>query len=480
MANAMDELLSPFQGVKGPSEALPPPATPPPAPPINMPTPSYDETMANPYALNNAPVAQPVAAPAPRPEAQPAVTLAPQQPAPQPLQPAAPAMATQTETMTQKAPKLSAEQKTAEEDAFQKRLRAESAVSELQEAQALMQASDARYTAQKIQQQQQKDQAEAAKIQQDADKASKEWQGAIDEYKKIRKDGPEQLSTGQSILAAIAQGLGAFGSAMTGGPNQAMAIINKAADTRVRKWEKDLDEAKGSIDARHNAVAWFRQKGMDARSAAQAAKQAILDDAAMRGDALTAQYKSSAIKTAWEATKAGLEQQRIQTQNTRALDEQDKIVVKRTSAPTGGMAFGDQVKLRGLEVEVPQGEGKIAKFYAKTQEEAKAIRDAQKVGSGIRSDLLKMEALIAGAPTMNPQTRQKIEILNNSIRKKYIKLDELGVPTGKDLELSSVVGDPRAWTQTTGQTKDLINSVKTDVADRLTQAYETQGFRGVQ
>jgi hypothetical protein len=85
-----------------------------------------------------------------------------------------------------------------------------------------------------------------------------------------------------------------------------------------------------------------------------------------------------------------------------------------------------------------------------------------------------------GSPSLNPQTAQKVEILNNSIRKKYIKLDELGVPTGKDLELSSVVGDPTKWTQTTGQTKELINRVEADLADRLVSAYSVQGFEGAQ
>lgn len=473
MANAMDDILSPFSGVTGPSEPLPPPPVPAPAPATKMPTPSLEESAGNTFAY---PSPQPMPVPQPGAEQLPVTLQQPQatpqpspEPAPQPKQGGGIAF-----------PHLSKEQLSAEEKTHKAFLEAGEAKANLDRDAALAQSMQAQETANQLAKKQAQEQAEAEKIKGDSKKSVDEWQGSIDEYKEIRKKGPEQLSTGQSILAAIAQGLGAFGSAMTGGPNYAMQVINKAADARVRKWEKDLDESRGNIDAKHNAVAFFRQKGMDARAASQAARQAILDDAAQRGDVMMQQYKGEQVQATWQQTKAALESQRQAALNQRSLEEQEKRLRFAMAAQPKAMSVGDQVKLRGLEVEVPQGKNQIATFHAKSEPEAKAIRDAQKVVAGILSDLGSMEALVAGSPTLNPQTSQKVEILNNSIRKKYIKLDELGVPTGKDLELSSVIGDPTSWKQTSGQTRELIGRTREDAANRLMQAYESQGFRGPQ
>lgn len=413
----------------------------------------------------------PQAAPATAP-----VQAAPVQP--QQAQPAAPAMATQTETTTQIAPKLTPEQKAQEQRAFEATVKAAEAKANLESMQAADLAVTTQAKAEALMQERQQAQAEAAAVKKDTDARTNEWLSALDDYKAAQKKGPEQLSTGQSILAAIANGLGAFASGINGGPNQAMQIVNRAADERVRKWERELDAARGKVDIAKNAVAFFRQKGMDQQAASNAARLAIIDDAMIQGDKIAAGYKNQQIQATWAETKAGLEQRRIQLLNAQSLDEQNKSVVKRLSGPAAAPSVADQIKMRELEVEVTQGAGRIDKFYAKSGQEAQKIRDAQKVISGVSTDLLSMEALLRGHPTLNPQTSQKVSILNDAIRKKYIKLDELGVPTGKDLELSSVIGDPTRWTQTSNQTRELINRVRQDAAQRLLSAYEVQGYRG--
>lgn len=323
------------------------------------------------------------------------------------------------------------------------------------------------------------DAAKAQEIAAQAKRAADEHEASIQEFNAARKRDPHaDVSVGQTILAAIAQGLGAWGSAMTGAPNTAAQIVAKAAEMRVRKWERDLDEAKEGVKLKGNRVAYFRQQGMDQDAASRAALASLLDQGTEAVDGIKAQYGSQEVQQRADALKIGLNDERNRLMMAQAQAEQNARV-KAWLASQKPMSVGDQVKLRGLEVDVPQANGSKVRFYARSEPEAAKIRDAQKVAAGVRSDLLTLEALLKGNPTLNPQTSQKVEILNNSIRKKYIKLDELGVPTGKDLELSSVVGDPTKWTQTTGQTQDLINRVRADMADRLQSAYDVQGFEGV-
>jgi hypothetical protein len=323
------------------------------------------------------------------------------------------------------------------------------------------------------------DAAKAQEIAEQAKKAADDKEASVQEFNRMRKRDPHaDVSVGQTILAAIAQGLGAFGAAMTGTQNTAATIVARAAEMRVRKWERELDEAKEGVKLKDNRVDYFRRQGMDHDAASRAAIASLLDQGVEAVDGIKAQYASQEVQQRADAMKLGLGEERNRLMLAQAQAEQNARVKAWLASQPKPMSVRDQVTMRGLEVDVPQANGSKVRFYAKSEPEAKAIRDAQKIAAGVRSDLLTLESLIKGSPTLNPQTAQKVEILNNSIRKKYIKLDELGVPTGKDLELSSVVGDPTKWTQTTGQTQELIGRVRADMADRLQNAYNVQGFEG--
>ncbi len=332
-----------------------------------------------------------------------------------------------------------------------------------------------------IQKQRESDAAQAQTITADAKRAADATETAVQDFNRMRKRDPHaDVGVGQSILAAIAQGLGAFGAAMTGGQNTAAAIVAKAADMRVRKWETELDEAKEGVKLKDNRVAHFRQLGMDHAAASRAAMASLIDQGTEAVDKIKTQYANNEVLQRADGIKLGLTEER----NKLRIAEEQAAIAARTKAMLAArpkpISIGDQVKMRGLEVDVPQGDGSKVKFFARSEPEAAKIRDAQKVAAGVKSDLTVLRGMLKNNPTLNPQTRQQVEILNNSIRKKYIKLDELGVPTGKDLELSSVVGDPRSWLQTNGQTMDLANRVEADMADRLTNAYSVQGFEGAQ
>lgn len=454
-------------GMPGTSDAEPPPV------PMTSPV----EVQEGPsVSSDNAAGVGPVNTPRPMPEPQ----APPQQPSPQlELTPPAPAVAPPKPAGPPAPSPMISQLSQEAAQIHEQKLRQVQAQADLAVDTQLAVAMENQKTREQMAKQRAADAARAQEIAADAKRAADEKEAEVQEFNRMRKRDPHaDVSVGQSILAAIAQGLGAFGAALTGGPNTAATIVARAAEMRVRKWERELDEAKEGVKMKDNRVAYFRQRGMDHDAASRAAIASLLDQGAEAVDGIKAQYSSQDVQQRADALKLGLNEERNRLMTAQAQAEQNARVKAWLASQPKEMSLRDQVTMRGLEVDVPQANGSKIRFYARSEPEAKAIRDAQKVASGVKSDLLALEALIKNNPSLNFQTAQKVEILNNSIRKKYIKLDELGVPTGKDLELSSVVGDPTKWTQTTGQTQDLINRVRADMAERLQNAYNVQGFEG--
>ncbi len=421
---------------------------------------------------------------APQEQAAPVQSVAPPplitQPSVAPPPAAAPSSVTQVERDVQIAPKLTQAQKTAEAEAFAKTQAAEDRRAQLESDKAATVAAEKEATERKLAEQRAKDEAQAADIKKKSDVAFNDWQKKREEADAASREKEPTESLGQRIVQAIAIGMGSYSSSINGGPNQAAMLIKDARERRIREMERQASQARGRVADSANIYQMYRQQGLDQLSAQNAVRLRLIDDENRHLDSVTAGFSNKEILARRDALKASNEEERQRILNQQALSEQNREVRKYVTGPAATQNPTDARAQRALEVEVPQGEGGkdgIKKFYAKTDQEARAIRDAQKVALGINSDLKAMNALIAGHPTINPQTAQKVEILNNSIRKKYIKLDELGVPTGKDLELSSVIGDPTSWKQTRSQTRDLIRRTERDAAQRLQQAYEAQGFR---
>jgi hypothetical protein len=374
-------------------------------------------------------------------------------------------MATQTETMRQIAPKLSDKAKAEEQKAFDARMKADAATANLETDRALAQSMQAQDTVAQLQKRRQQEQADAAKLDNDSKIAVNDWQSLIDEHAKQSKEGPAEMGAGASLLAAISAGLGAFGSGLTGGPNYALQIIQKAADDRVRKWERQLSESRGQIDAKHNAVAWFRQKGLDARAASQAARQAILDDAAVRGDALMSQYKSEQIQSTWQQTKAALEQQRVAAVNQRLLDEQDKRVVKTVAGPAAGPSIENQIRLEGLKVDVPQmdKEGNVTgsqTLMARSPQDAEKVRQALTIRNQIRSGIEGMRKFMEGTAihSVGPNATE-IETMADDLRTQFAVLRGLGALSDKDYKIASQLGKPDSPFQLDSTTYKLMSQL---------------------
>jgi hypothetical protein len=94
----------------------------------------------------------------------------------------------------------------------------------------------------------------------------KKTQGAISAAEQLSVD-PQRwygsLSTGGKIGAGIAVAFGALGAALTGGPNQALGIIQKAIDDDITAQRVNMDKAGRDVDRRFQALRDMRTNLQD-------------------------------------------------------------------------------------------------------------------------------------------------------------------------------------------------------------------------
>lgn len=150
---------------------------------------------------------------------------------------------------------------------------------------------------------QQRRQAELARL-------NSEYSASIDKFNALSVD-PRRLVKNQStidtIMSAIAIGIGGFASGMTGRPNVALEIINNAIDKDIEAQKVEIEKAGGVMKA----------------------KQSLLNDLRQRfGDEVAAETAYRNIMA--ERTKNLLANFATQTQNTKM-----KAELARMSAQTG-------------------------------------------------------------------------------------------------------------------------------------------------
>lgn len=397
-----------------------------------------------------APVAQPTTTPPPpTPPVQQAPTPAP--------------MASQTETSVAVAPKLTPKEKQQSDEAFQASLRAVEAESELKAQKAIEVAGANEIRNRQLERQRLQDETDAAEIRKKTDEQAARIEKAIADHAAFAKTQPKQPSLGEGLLGALAAGLGAFGSAMTGAPNSALAIIQKQADKRVADWEREFNTKKGAVDEAQNAYAFFRNKGLDQRAASTAARASILDRAAEKLDYIASSYSNPEILARKDVLKAGILENRVNTLNQQALNEQNKIVSKTISGPAAGPSLENQLKLNALQVDVPQKDasGKVIgtrTYTARSPADAEKVREALVIQDRVKRDAGRLRKLVNDHWQSIPGTTAKhlVSTLTDSLRADFGKLKGLGALSDKDYTLASQVGDTTSILQRDKTTNELL------------------------
>lgn len=406
---------------------------------------------------------------------------APASVATQPVQ-AAPASMDSVRTTTELGKKLSPATKTATEGAFDAEARAVEAKARADEAAAENQARVMGHRNAELAALQERQDADRAAQQAETAKRVEAWDAAVSDYRANATIDPDRykkrLGTGGRIANTIAIALGSFGAALARTPNYALQIIDEEISRDIRAQESEIAQKKGDVDMAQNAVAFFRQKGLDLQSAQMAAKGATLDRYQGMIEAEAAKSRSPQAKAASAAMLAGIEAKRAGWRAQVELEAQGRTVIERTKQPVGQVrSLSDELKLRELGVQVPQPDGKVKTYYAPTGDDAKTVRNAITVAKSLKANLAKMKYLVEnGRQSLSPSLRKEVETLNDDIRTQFGVMRGLGALSDKDYRIASQLGDPESIWQRDSTTIKLIGQLHDTIDSGLMAQYEGRGL----
>lgn len=197
---------------------------------------------------------------------------------------------------------------------------------------------------------------DAAKTAED-DAKIQEWSGKYEDALKQRMAMPkinpnrfnERLGVGGQIMAAIAQGLGAFGAAITHSPNYAMELIQKAIDRDIHAQEQELADATGNVDLLRNGLAYFRAKGLDTRQAQLAERSARWQQVQQKLSEAAAQTGSQQMLGTFQQLIGAAQQKQAEADQQAKLLEMPKLSTQTVRGlPSSGPNIGDIDKLHGM------------------------------------------------------------------------------------------------------------------------------------
>jgi hypothetical protein len=121
----------------------------------------------------------------------------------------------------------------------------------------------------------------------------------------------DDADAGTTLLAGIALAMGAFGSSMNGGPNQAMQIINDYIDRDTERQMDEIRSAKEGVDLKRNAFQEWLANGNDWKQTEQIVKTIKLEHAEAVATNLAAMESRQDIKLAYRDTIAAINKEKL-------------------------------------------------------------------------------------------------------------------------------------------------------------------------
>ncbi len=329
-------------------------------------------------------------------------------------------------------------------------------------------AEQAKSTALELAAQNQRQATQQAYDNEQRDAAMAQVQKAVDDFNANKTVNPnrfnERIGVGGRILATIGQAFGAFGAAITHSPNYAQQMIERAVDADIRSQEQEIQARGQAVNMANNQFAMFRQKGLDNQAALAATKVNMLQEAQAKVDEITANTKNPIVLAKAQEVKAGLAQTALNTLMNHA--QTSVSTVKANAAAAGPKSVEDQLKLRALEVDVPQKDPKTGKdagtktYMAKSAQDAEKVRDALSVRSSLHADLAEMKSMIGkSSQSISPAAKALVAKKYNTIKTKLGVMYKLGALAEADLDLVSQIGDPTSFFQRDSTSAALIDQL---------------------
>ncbi len=220
-------------------------------------------------------------------------------------------------------------------------------------------------------------------------------------------------SAGAQILATIGVALGAFGSSITGGQNQALQIVTANIDRNIRAQETNIANSKQSLRDQQGLYKQNLEAFGDRERAVLATKMQYLEQVKAMGDQQYASAKhtmNEADKHEWDA-KVMQQQAQYQTQFAQLTDD------KRTTQGNEHYVPGQMVGGGGAAGAGPKGKEELfvpsLGVYARTKEEAVKLRDTSARTQNTVRELQEAQNIIAEAKNVN--SPQKLAILQKRL-----------------------------------------------------------------
>jgi len=332
--------------------------------------------------------------------------------------------------------------------------------------------------------------ADAAHIEEQTRAATADWEAKRADRDANNKSDPEKFwkdkGVGAIVMGGIAEALGAFGSALTGGPNHASAILQRRVDASIRAQEQAIEGKNTAVKDAYNGVQHYINAGMSQQSAVRAARADLWERTANKIKSEISQFSNPDILARGEALIAAAKENANKELIAEQQSNQARIVRKTISGPAATAAplsVENQLKLKALEVNLPQVDPKTGKetgaikVMAPSAEEAGKVREAQRVAGQMKRNLSVMAGLVANtSQSLSPAAKKHVEKLNNQIILDEAVLAKLGALSESDRELASALGDPTAFSQRDSTTLGLIKDATANIDSRMHQHYKSLGW----
>ncbi len=202
-------------------------------------------------------------------------------------------------------------------------------------------------------------------------------------------------SSGAQLFAALAVGLGTFGSSITGGPNTALQIVNANIDRRISAQQSNINNAHKALSNEENLYKANLEAFGDKDRAALATKMQYLDQAKAQLDQVYAGAKSNRNDAQYHAMQEGILNKKAEYLDQFGVLTADRVATTGNEhyAPAHMEGGGASVGTKGKEeLYVPS-----LHIYARTKEEAKELRANSARTQNTVRELERAQGIIAEA-----------------------------------------------------------------------------------
>jgi|GEM_PF-4339831 len=338
---------------------------------------------------------------------------------------------------------------------------------------------------------QQKRDAEAASI----DKQVGTIKGAVDDYKNSKVDGAKYWKDAGvlgSILGVLGAAIGGGLAARTGGPNQALAFMERQIDKNIRQQESAIDRKGKNAEMQRSLLGDMRNVTQSNEAARQAARQKIYGDmidnletmkaknkgpeAQAKADAMIGdiQAKMSAAQTGVQTTlmkehqaraAAGAAQQYAHHRDD-VKDQQTTAEIRIKATEAGAKANengGGSVPVFGQDGQpMRDASGAVVTTRALSKDDAIKLKDSGEAYADMKQGLERLKNLRTefGHETFNTQGAESMKSVAAGLRLRLKDLQKLGALSGSDYDMldSQIPKDPSSnWTD--GSVINTLNEV---------------------